>query len=67
LPPASATDPAIVSLDHIINQQASMIAYNDDFKFMMVAALCAVPLVRLLQKTSSKQDSKAAVLDEREI
>lgn len=44
-----------------------MIAYNDDFKFMMVAALCAVPLVRLLQKTSSKQDSKAAVLDEREI
>ena len=37
-------------LDQLVNQQALMIAYIDDFKLMMIVTLCAIPLALLLRK-----------------
>jgi DHA2 family multidrug resistance protein len=31
-----------------VGQQAAMIAYADDFKLMMLVALCAIPMLLLL-------------------
>ena len=33
-----------------VTEQAAMIAYNNDFKLMMLLSLAAVPLVFLLRK-----------------
>jgi MFS transporter, DHA2 family, multidrug resistance protein len=44
------TDTAIAMMDMEINRQALMIAYIDDFKFMMIVSLFAIPLLLLLRK-----------------
>ncbi|WEX07583.1 DHA2 family efflux MFS transporter permease subunit [Chelativorans sp. AA-79] len=50
LPGAAQGDPASLSIvDELVNQQALMISYINDFKFMMIIALCAIPLVLLLR------------------
>ena len=36
-------------LDGMINAQAAMIAYLDDFKLMFIITLCAAPLLLLLR------------------
>jgi DHA2 family multidrug resistance protein len=48
LPPI--TDTALAMMDAEINRQALMIAYIDDFWFMMILTLCAAPLLLLLKK-----------------
>ncbi len=51
MPSAAAGDPtALMQLDGLVNIQALMISYVDDFKLMMVVTLCAIPLVFLLRK-----------------
>ena len=45
-----STDAALAIADGIVNAQAAMIAYLDDFKLMMILTLCAVPLVLLLRR-----------------
>ncbi len=40
---------ALRMIDMEVNRQAAMIAYLDDFKMMMVAMLCAVPLILVLK------------------
>jgi MFS transporter, DHA2 family, multidrug resistance protein len=40
---------AMRMVDMEVNRQAAMIAYLDDFKVMMIAILCAVPLILLLK------------------
>jgi DHA2 family multidrug resistance protein len=42
-------------LDQIVTQQATMLAYLDDFKLMMYVVLAAFPLIFLLQKPASRQ------------
>ncbi|MBW8725200.1 MAG: DHA2 family efflux MFS transporter permease subunit [Inquilinus limosus] len=37
-------------LDQLVNQQASLIAYIDDFKLLMVLAIAAIPLLVLLRR-----------------
>ena len=37
-------------LNATVTEQGSMIAYNNDFKLMMVLSLAAIPLVVLLRK-----------------
>jgi DHA2 family multidrug resistance protein len=37
-------------MDQLVNQQALMISYVDDFKLMMIVTLCAIPLALLLRK-----------------
>jgi DHA2 family multidrug resistance protein len=50
-PAAAAGDPTALSqIDGLINVQALMISYIDDFKLMMLVTLCAIPLALLLRK-----------------
>ena len=50
-PAAAAGDPAALSqIDGLVNAQALMISYVDDFKLMMIVTLCAIPLALLLRK-----------------
>lgn len=42
-------------LDQIVNQQATMLAYIDDFKLMMYVVLAALPLIFLLRKPETGQ------------
>jgi DHA2 family multidrug resistance protein len=52
------------ALDQVVNMQASIIAYVDDFKLMMILALLAMPLVFLLKKaTPSKNDDHAVAIE----
>ena len=37
-------------VDHIIDQQATMIAYADAFKLMFIATICILPLVLLIRR-----------------
>jgi DHA2 family multidrug resistance protein len=39
-----------MKIDGLVNIQALMISYVDDFKLMMIVTLCALPLVFLLRK-----------------
>jgi len=51
MPSAAAGDPmALMQLDSLVNIQALMISYVNDFKLMMIVTLCALPLVFLLKK-----------------
>ncbi len=45
-----STDAVLAIADAMVNAQAAMIAYLDDFKLMMILTLCAVPLVLLLRR-----------------
>ena len=49
--PGFATNPTVLqTLDDLVNQQALMISYNNDFKLMMLVTLFAIPLAMLLRK-----------------
>ncbi len=41
---------ALTELNAAVTQQAAMIAYNDDFKLLLVLSLATIPLVFLLRK-----------------
>ena len=43
---ALSTTHGLAALNHGLTDQAAMIAYNNDFKLMMVLTLCAVPICR---------------------
>ena len=50
LPPSAlSTTQGLAALDHEVTRQAAMIAYNNDFKLMMVLALVSIPFVALLK------------------
>jgi DHA2 family multidrug resistance protein len=54
LPGAVGGDPTALSqLDALVNSQAAMISYIDDFKLMMLVTLAAIPLALLLRKPRS--------------
>jgi DHA2 family multidrug resistance protein len=53
---------ALTSLNAAVTQQAAMIAYNDDFKLMMVLSLAAIPFVLLLRK-GGKPSGDAVVME----
>jgi MFS transporter, DHA2 family, multidrug resistance protein len=40
----------LAGLNATVTEQAAMIAYNNDFKLMMVLSLAAIPMVLLLRK-----------------
>ena len=48
-----ATDTGRALLEQIVSQQASIIAYANDFKFMMVMTLLAFPLILLVRKQAA--------------
>jgi DHA2 family multidrug resistance protein len=56
MPSAVAGDPtALMKLDGLVNLQALMVSYVNDFKLMMIVTLCALPLVFLLKKPAPAQ------------
>jgi DHA2 family multidrug resistance protein len=60
---ALSTTHGLAMLNHSVNDQAAMIAYNDDFKLMMVLTLCAVPLVLLLRRGDRKKAAEPLVIE----
>jgi len=42
-----------------VTQQAAMIAYNDDFKLLLVLSVAAIPLVFLLRTGAGRQSPPA--------
>jgi DHA2 family multidrug resistance protein len=51
------------ALNGEITRQATIIAFNDDFKLMMIIALLAMPLVALLRRAKTQGGPAEAVLD----
>jgi DHA2 family multidrug resistance protein len=51
------------ALNAEITRQATIIAFNDDFKLMMIVALTALPLVLLLRRAKTQGSTADAVLD----
>ncbi len=51
------------ALNDEITRQASLIAYIDDFKFLMVIALLALPMVLLLRKPARGAAQGPVVVD----
>ncbi|OHV80891.1 DHA2 family efflux MFS transporter permease subunit [Ensifer sp. LCM 4579] len=50
LPGAAKGDPtSLAIMNQLVNQQALMISYIDDFRFMMIITLFAIPLVFLMR------------------
>jgi DHA2 family multidrug resistance protein len=60
LPPITET--ALMMVDNEINRQALMIAYIDDFWFMMILTLCVIPLLLLLKK-GRKPEGPAPIME----
>ena len=62
-PTALPTTHGLAMLNHSVNDQAAMIAYNNDFKLMMVLTLCAIPLVLLLRRGDRKKAAEPVVIE----
>jgi DHA2 family multidrug resistance protein len=58
------TAPGRAALDQVVQNQASIISYIDDFKLMMILSLCAIPLVLLLRRAASEASSDHAMVME---
>jgi DHA2 family multidrug resistance protein len=52
------------ALDQVIQTQASIISYIDDFKLMMILSLAAIPLVLLLRSAPASGDNDHAMVME---
>jgi MFS transporter, DHA2 family, multidrug resistance protein len=58
-----ATQAGRAALDGEITRQATIIAYADDFKLMMMVALVAMPLVFLLRKARQPAEASQVVAE----
>ena len=54
-----ASDTVLSVANGIVNEQAAMIAYLNDFKLMMVLTACALPLVLVLKRPTARGPVKA--------
>jgi DHA2 family multidrug resistance protein len=52
------------ALDQVVQTQASIISYIDDFKLMMILSLAVLPLVLLLRSASTPGESDHAMVME---
>jgi len=52
------------ALDQVVQQQASIISYIDDFKLMMILSLAAIPLILLLRRAPATTNSDHSVVIE---
>jgi len=53
----------LAALNAAVTRQAAMIAYNNDFKLMLILTLCAVPLVLLLKPAQRTLKTTTAVME----
>jgi DHA2 family multidrug resistance protein len=59
---AAPTPKVLAGLNAMVNQQAQMLAYNNDFKLMLLLTLITIPLVFVLRRRRNAPE--AAVLIE---
>ncbi len=52
------------ALDLVIQKQAAIISYSDDFKLMMILSLVAIPLVLLLRRAAAPAGNDHAIVME---
>ena len=52
------------ALDQVVQMQAAIISYIDDFKLMMILSLMAIPLVLLLRRAITSDASDHAMVME---
>ncbi|MHB8744480.1 MAG: DHA2 family efflux MFS transporter permease subunit [Sulfuricaulis sp.] len=60
---ALSTTSGLARLNELVSDQAAMIAYNNDFKLMMVLTLCAIPLIALLKTGQATKPAESAVIE----
>jgi DHA2 family multidrug resistance protein len=58
-----ATEAGRAALNSEITRQATIVAYGDDFKLMMIVALAVLPLVLLLRRARQSSGPADAVLE----
>jgi len=64
LPRAALTSVGgLARLNGLVSKQAAMIAYNDDFKLMMVLTLCAIPLIALMKGARANKGTQPVVIE----
>ncbi|MGH7033242.1 MAG: DHA2 family efflux MFS transporter permease subunit [Stellaceae bacterium] len=56
-------DGGLAALDRMVNFQAAMISYLDDFKFMMIICLLALPLLLLMRSARKPGGGPAIAMD----
>ena len=62
MPGVATADSTLLSrLDGLVNQQALMISYIDDFKLMMIVTMVAIPLALLLRRPTASPTGTAPV------
>ena len=62
-PAAATTRQGMAMLNQVVTGQATMIAYNNDFKMMMILSLCAIPLVALLRGAKPAPGAEPVVVE----
>jgi DHA2 family multidrug resistance protein len=58
-----ATEAGAAALNAVITRQASVIAYIDDYKLLMIATLAVIPLLIVFKKPAPSAAGAAAVVD----
>jgi DHA2 family multidrug resistance protein len=51
------------ALDAVITKQAQIIAYIDDYKFLMIATLAVLPLLIVFRKPAGARPAEAIVVE----
>jgi len=59
----TGSDAGLAALNQLVNLQASMISYLDDFKFMMIVCLVAVPLLLLMRSGQRPVGNPSIAMD----
>jgi DHA2 family multidrug resistance protein len=62
-PHALTTPQGLAVLDHAVTVQGAMIAYDNDFKLMLLLTVAAIPLVMLLRGASAKARTEDLVVE----
>jgi DHA2 family multidrug resistance protein len=63
LSPGLPTVSQLAGLNAAVTQQAAMIAYNNDFKLMLILTVVAIPLVALLRAPRSPSTAQPAIAE----
>jgi DHA2 family multidrug resistance protein len=61
--PSLSSTEGLAQLNALVSQQAAMIAYNNDFKLLLVLTLCAIPAVALLRGTRAAPSGAAVAIE----
>ena len=60
---ALSTSGGLAQLNQLVSNQSAMIAYNNDFKMMMILTVCAIPLIMLLKTAQAKKGAEPMVME----